>query len=463
MMTGAQYRESLRDGRRVFFNGVKVADVTEHARFVPAIDRISAGYDRLAAGGAEDAANVLSFPRSAEELRSKMERIHEFEGTFLTTFESLLAMQTAGSRMAHAYPEYRDRIERYAEHCRANDLRCVLTVTDAKGHRDRSPAQQDDPDLYLRVVESRPDGVVINGAKLHITAAAVAHELVVIPTKNMKRGEEQWAIACAVPMNAEGVTILNAARMAVDPEEREYHPFSYGKGNPEGFVVFENVFVPNERVFLNGEVEHSATFAHSLGLWQRLGSATHMVRAADMLVGLARLAAEANGTQRIDHIRDKIADMIMYATIVRAGLEAAIASATITPEGFATPNELYTNVAKYYGGAELNRMIRHVHDIAGGSILTAPLPGDLANPETRPYIDKYMRTMDGVDGEYRTRLFHALRDVTASEWSGHWQAATILGGGGLFAQRVVATKHYDMDRAKAIAIEEIGLARPVEG
>ena len=94
--------------------------------------------------------------------------------------------------------------------------------------------------------------------------------------------------------------------------------------SPEGFVIFENVFVPNERVFLCGEIEHSATFAHSLGLWQRLGGATHMVRTADMLVGLARLIAEANGTQRIDHVRDKIADMVMYATIVRAGLEAAI-------------------------------------------------------------------------------------------------------------------------------------------
>ena len=460
MMTGEQYRASLRDGRRVYFNGSEVPDVTAHPRFIPAIERIAVGYDRLHAGGTRVAEGSFAFPRSADELRAKMERLHEFEGTFLTTFESLLALQTAGSRMGDAYPEYRNRIEAYAEFCCDNDLRCVLTATDAKGHRDRSPAQQDDPDLYLRVVEQRRDGIVINGAKLHITAASVTHELVVIPTKNMKRGEEQWAVACAVPMNAPGVTILNSARSVVDEDEAEYFPHSYGKGMHEGFVIFENVFVPNERVFLCGEIEHSATFAHSLGLWQRLGGATHMVRTADMLVGLARLIAEANGTQRIDHVRDKIADMVMYATIVRAGLEAAISSAKITPEGFATPNELYTNVAKYYGAAELGRMIRHIHDIAGGSILTEPHPGDLANPETRQYIDKYMRTMAGVDGEYRTRLFYALRDITASEWSGHFQAAAILGGGGLFAQRVVAPRHYDMNRARALALEAAGLTDP---
>src|SRR5688572_30746591 len=133
MMTGEQYRASLRDGRRVFFNGSEVPDVTAHPRFIPAIDRIAVGYDRLFAGGAREAVGSFAFPRSADELRAKMERLHEFEGTFLTTFESLLALQTAGGRMAGPYPEYRNRIEAYAEFCRDNDLRCVLTVTDAKG------------------------------------------------------------------------------------------------------------------------------------------------------------------------------------------------------------------------------------------------------------------------------------------------------------------------------------------
>jgi 4-hydroxybutyryl-CoA dehydratase/vinylacetyl-CoA-Delta-isomerase len=332
----------------------------------------------------------------------------------------------------------------------------VPCITDAKGDRALAPGQQDDPDLYVRVVERRDDGIVIRGAKLHITGAAVAHELIVMPTKRMKPAESQWAVACAVPVSAPGVSIMNT--IPVPPaDELDYHPYSAGRGLPEGFVVFDDVFVPSERVFLCGEAACSALFAHAMGLWQRIGGAAHMAEHADRLVGLARLLAEANGIEKIPHIRDKIADLILYATLIRAGLEAAITNAEILPEGVAAPSELYTNAAKYYGARHLSEMVTFIHDIAGGSILTAPMPGDLTSPQTRPYIDKYMRTGPDTDGEYRTRLLHAARDLTVSSAAGHFQVATLMGGGGLYAQKLVATVHYDLERAKELAREAAGL------
>jgi 4-hydroxybutyryl-CoA dehydratase/vinylacetyl-CoA-Delta-isomerase len=180
-------------------------------------------------------------------------------------------------------------------------------------------------------------------------------------------------------------------------------------------------------------------------------------------VGLARLLAEANGTEKIPHIREKIADMIVHATLLRAGFEAAIENANVTPDGFATPNELYTNAAKYYGALHMNEMMTLVQDIAGGSILTAPMPGDLVNPETRGYIEKYMRTKPEISGEYRTRLFHAARDMTVSSAAGHHHVATLMGGGGLFAQKLVATMHYDMNHAKELARKAAHLDDPTEG
>jgi 4-hydroxybutyryl-CoA dehydratase/vinylacetyl-CoA-Delta-isomerase len=447
----------LADGRRVFYDGQLVEDVVHHPKFRRAVDSVASGYgDGERSLGSEDA---YKFPRSADDLRSRMETMMGWEGSLLMTLESLLSLGTAASRMpGPAFAAYRERIDAFAELCKEHDRRCVPTITDAKGDRALSPTQQDDPDLYVRVVEQRDDGVVIRGAKLHITSAAITHELIVMPTKRMKAGEEQYAIACAVPLNAAGVTVMNT--VALPPEEEfEYHPYSSRTGLPEGFVVLDDVFVPNERVFLNGEVEHSATFAHSMGLWQRVSGAAHMAKSADTLVGLARLLAEANGIERIPHIRDKIADMVIYATLLRAGLEAAIENSTITPEGFATPSELYANAAKYYGALHLNTMLTYVHDIAGGSILTAPMPGDLENPETRAYIDKYMRTKPSVSGEYRTRLFHAARDMTVSTGAGHHHVATLMGGGGLFAQKLVATMHYDMDHAKELALEATGLAQ----
>jgi 4-hydroxybutyryl-CoA dehydratase/vinylacetyl-CoA-Delta-isomerase len=457
-----EYRASLADGRRVFYDGELVTDVATHPKFRVAVDNVAAGYGDGERG--LNSADAYKFPASSDELRARMESLTGWEPTLLMTLESLLALGTTASRMPadEAFAKYRSRIDGFVEFCKQHDRRCVPTISDAKGHRALSPAQQADPDLYTRIVEHHADGIVIRGAKLHISGAAVAHELLVMPTKRMKPGEEQWAVACAVPVGSPGVTIMNAVPLP-PADEWEYHPNSSHGGLPEGFVVFDDVFVPNERVFLAGEVEHSATFAHSMGLWQRLGGAAHMAEGADRLVGLARLLAEANGVEKIPHIREKIADMIIYATLVRSGLEAAIENAVITPEGFATPDELYTNVAKYYGALNRDRMLTFIHDIAGGAILTAPLPGDLANPETRAYVDKYMPTRPGIDGEYRTRLFHAARDLTVSSAAGHHQVAMIMSGGGLFAQKLVATMHYDLAHAKQLALKAARLDPPGKG
>ena len=154
-------------------------------------------------------------------------------------------------------------------------------------------------------------------------------------------------------------------------------------------MIFDDVFVPNERIFLDGEVSSAALFAHSLGLWERLGGLTGMADGADVLVGLAQLIAEANGLAGQAHIKEKISEMIIHATVVRACYEAAIAHSSTGVFGAAFPNELYTNAGKYTGAASYNLMVRHLHDIAGGAVVTAPSISDLENAEVgapRPQV-----------------------------------------------------------------------------
>ena len=182
-----------------------------------------------------------------------------------------------------------------------------------------------------------------------------------------------------------------------------------------------------------------------------------MADGADELVGFAQLIAESNGLAHVGHVKEKISEMIIHATLIRASLEAAIANCKTGPEGAVFPDELYTNAGKYHGAANYNMMVRHLHDIGGGSILTAPAVSDLENPETGPLIRKYMGTMDGVDGEYRTRLFHAIRDLTADAYGGWRQVTNIQAGGGLYAQRIVTRRHYDLDRARHLALHAAGL------
>lgn len=456
MKTRSEYLASLYDGRRLFADGEEVTDIAKNAQFATVIELVADGYDKHYQPGEDACGPYFTIPTTVQDLRDVLEELLTWDMVTVTTSQGLLALLTAAARMRADLPVEAERIEKYFEFCKANDLRCVQAITDAKGNRKLSPSKQEDPDVYTRIVERRPDGIVIRGAKLHISSAAICHELVVMPTKMMKPGEEDWAVACAIPVNAPGVRIVNTSYA---PRSRsEDFPHSGTNNTPEGLVIFDDVFVPNERVFLAGDTEHSATFAHALGLWERLGGTAHLAELGDIHVGLAQLIAEANGTANISHIKEKIAEMVIYATLVRAGLEAAIANAEPTPEGWLFPSELYTNAAKHYGAAEFSHMVRHLHDIGGGAIVTAPSIADLNNPEVGDDIRKYMRTMDGVDGEYRTRLFHAIRDMTADAYGG-WQLVTMLqSGGGLYAQRLVARKHYDMESAKSLALSAAGLA-----
>ncbi|MEZ5235534.1 MAG: 4-hydroxyphenylacetate 3-hydroxylase C-terminal domain-containing protein [Acidimicrobiales bacterium] len=218
------------------------------------------------------------------------------------------------------------------------------------------------------------------------------------------------------------------------------------------------MFVPNERIFLDGETSYAAIFAHSLGLWERLGGLSAFVDESDQLVGLAQLVAEANGTAGISHVKEKISEMIIHATLIRSTLEAAIMNCNIGPDGAAFPNELYVNAGKFHAAANYNVMVRHLHDIAGGAVLTAPAPADFENEEVGALARKYMATSKDVDGEYRSMLMHTIRDLTADAYGGWKFVTNIQAGGGLYAQRIVTRKHYDMDRAKRLALEATGLS-----
>ena len=206
MKTRADYVASLDDGRKMYADGQLVSDLTAHVTFRTTIERVGDGYERYYRPGDDACGPYFEIPRSREELKHLMHELLEWDMVTVTTSQGLMAYLTAAARIRPALPEYADRIERYFAYCRDNDIRCVQAITDAKGDRRVGPSKQEDPDVYTRIVERRPDGIVIRGAKLHISSAAVCHEMLVMPTKMMKPGEEDWAVACAVPVNAPGVT-----------------------------------------------------------------------------------------------------------------------------------------------------------------------------------------------------------------------------------------------------------------
>lgn len=455
MMTAEQYRNSLRDGRATYLDGRRIADVTEEPYLSKAIDWICESYRRYHSTAPGAFHPMYNIPRSTEDLKK---RLKVLEGSDITTGVSavVLALLQVAPELGKSKPVYKERINKFLEHVRANDLRVCEAITDAKGDRSLAPSQQDDPDLYTRVVERNSDGIFVSGAKMHITGAALVHEIVALPTKQMKKGEDAYAVAFAIPVNAPGVKVINTGYAPRVEDDRSF-PISRHENMPEGFIIFDRVFVPNERVFLDGEVEHSAKLAHALGLWERTGGVEAVARQADLMVGMAQLIAEANGLDKVSHIRDKINEMIIYATMIRAGLEAALTHTGVNADGMVEPDELYTNAAKYYAAHNFHVMVRDLQDVAGGSVVTAPSIADLESEGVGGYVRKYMRGRSGITAEHRMKLFHLIRDTTADAYGG-WQLVTqMMAGGGMYAQRMVARRHYDMETAKEMARKAAGI------
>jgi 4-hydroxybutyryl-CoA dehydratase/vinylacetyl-CoA-Delta-isomerase len=454
MMTGQQYIDSLNDGRATFFEGDRVPDLAAHPVLGDSVARVAEQYDLLYEPGATARSPLTQIPRSADDLRAQIPLLRDSGMMAHVTHTSIMTLVTAAGQLTEVAPDVVERIHAYVEDAQCRDIRITQCITDAKGDRSRPPSKQDDPDAYLHVVDRTSDGVVIRGAKLHITGASLGHELMVVPTKAMKPGEEEYAIACVVPVNAPGVSVVNTTYAPRHPDLRSF-PVSRYKHYPEGFVIFEDVFVPTERIILDGITTHAVVFAHALGLWERLGGLSGMADDADILVGLAQLIAEANGLAKVSHVKEKISEMIIHATLVRSALEAAIFNCKTGAHGAAFPHELFTNAGKYHGAANYGLMVRNLHDIAGASVLTAPTVADMENDEIGPAVRKYLSTMDGVDGEYRGRLFHTIRDMTADAYGGWRQVTNIQAGGGLYAQRIVTRKHYDMGVATKRALEAV--------
>ncbi len=446
----------MQDGRLTYFEGERIDDLAGHPILGQTVDTTARGYDTYYDPDPGASSPLLGVPRSADDLRHLIPMLHEAGMMAHVTSTSIQTLKTAAGRMADANPDYIERMNLYIEDAQRRDVRITQCITDAKGNRSRPPGKQDDPDAYVHVVDRQRDGVVIRGAKLHITGASFGHDLLTIPTKSMKPGEEEWTIGCVVPVNAPGVKIINTTYAPRHHDNRAF-PVSSRYHYPEGFVIFDDVFVPTERIFLDGETGYAAVFAHSLGLWERLGGLSAFVEEADQLVGLAQLVAEANGTAGISHVKEKISEMIIHATLIRSTLDAAVVNCKTGPDGAAFPDELYVNAGKFHAAANYNLMVRHLHDIAGGAVLTSPVPADFENPEVGALARKYMATGNDVDGMYRATLMHTIRDLTADAYGG-WKFVTNLqAGGGLYAQRIVTRRHYDLDRAKQKALAVAGL------
>ena len=468
LMTASEYKASLNDGRVVYWGGEKITDISAHPRFRVPIEVACTDYayddparrDLLTYSTENGtlAHRVYELPKTENALHKRLElgRNMSIVGGVTGVYMALLQVE---DKLEAVNPQFAANIRNLYCQARDKDLRAAEVITDAKGDRSRKAHEQIDPDLYVRIIEKNKDGIVVRGAKLHITAAALVHELVVMPTKSMRAQEADYAVAFSIPGNTPGVKIIN--RSFAPPELNSFdYPASSHHSMPEGFVVFDDVFVPWDRVFLAGEWQLAGSFAAALGLWERTLGLSHAARDAEILVGLAALVTEQQGKDRDPHVQDTIAELICYAETIRMSMDYAVRHFETTTNGMVHPNTLGINVAKYYYASNFHEMVRHLHDLAGGLTMTLPEEADLRNPESGEYLKKYLQTKEGVDIEERMRIFTLIRDMTADAFGG-WNLVTSLqAGGGLKAQRIMMSRTFDMTKARRNALLAAGVREP---
>jgi len=350
--------------------------------------------------------------------------------------------------------KYFSRFIEYLKKIQEENFMLVGGMTDPKGDRSKRPSQQADPDLFTRVVERRPNGVVIRGAKAHQTGAVNSHEIMIMPTQAMAEGDEAYAIAAAVPLDAEGVTLIFGRQTN---EERKFEDgidagnCEFGMVGGEALVVFEDVFVPWERVFLCGETDFTGMLVERFATLHRQNYGGCKGGVSDIVIGASALAAQYQGTLNASHIRDKLVEMMHLAETVYSGSIACSAMGSKTKSGAYYPDPLLANCTKHNITRFIYDISRLAHDIAGGIMATLPFDRDLRSPDVGKYVEKYMKGIEGVSTETRMKVLRLLENMTG----GTALVESMHGAGSPQSQRVMYQRlgklNEKMKMAKKIA------------
>ncbi|MCA9829891.1 MAG: 4-hydroxyphenylacetate 3-hydroxylase N-terminal domain-containing protein [Dehalococcoidia bacterium] len=475
LRTPQQYIDSLKDDRTVFFRGERVDDVTTHPIIKKAVHHAALDYEMAEDPATRDLSVVtedgdsysryFKIPASTEDLllRSKLIETATALGKTLVVLvkeigsDAMFALHRVSRQIDQKYEtDYLQRVEAFYRHVRDNDLTLSVAQTDVKGDRSLGPTAQNDPDYYTRIVERRPDGIVVRGAKIHTSCTTNTNELIVLPTRAMAEGDKDYAVAFAIPVNTPGVKLI-ASPYGASPKEEYDAPLSAERKMMETITIFDDVFVPWDRVFMAGEHDFAGAMALGFVEYHRFTAVSYKLPLVDALVGSALLMADLNGISRAAHVRDKLVWLVSYAETLRALTEMAAIRGQADQHGIFAPDALTTNMAKWHFAHHYHEALQHVQDIAGGMLVTGPGVEDFANPETGDLLRKYLGGRAGVDGEVRTRAMNMVSDLTTGEFGGYHAVLAIHAEGSLEAEKLMIARAYDSRRALAYAKQIAGI------
>ncbi len=361
---------------------------------------------------------------------------------------------------------YHGNFIKWLERFQKEDLVAACAQTDVKGNRIKRPADQEDPDMYVHVVDKRSDGIIVRGCKLHISEASVSDEILVVPTRGLRPEDSDYSVAFALPADYEGVkhvvTIHNL-------RERKHFKRGFMPGGTDSYIIFDDVFVPWERVFLCGEHQHGGVLALLFALFHRHSYSGCKPAIGDLVVGTAALAAEYNNIHRASHVRSKLAELIMVSELgYAAGYTASdlgkpevyMPGLGVIPYGPGSyiPNSIYCNVGRCLSGENVFREAEIIVDLCGGIPATFPHEGDFVNPEIKDYLNKYIMRNPNISPENAAQFWRYIGDVCVSATSGVSLFGNYHGGGSPVMESIAITSQYDIESKKEIVKRIAGIS-----
>ena len=349
---------------------------------------------------------------------------------------------------------YFDNFVKFWTDVQENDWAVDGAMTDVKGDRSLSPSKQADPDLFLHVVERTADGVYVTGAKAHQTGYINSHYVLVMPTISMREGDEDYAISFACPTDAEGITLILGRQSCDTRKTEEYNDIDVGNkvyGGHEVLVIFDHVFIPNEMIFLNGEVQFAGMMVERFAGYHRQSYGGCKVGVGDVLIGATALAGDMAGSAKASHVKDKLIEMThLNETLYCCGI-ACSSQGTKTKSGNYLIDLLLANVCKQNVTRFPYEIARLAQDLAGGLMVTQPSEADYRNPATHDYIEKYLKGVASVPTEDRMRVLRLIENMTMGTAAVGYLPESMHGAGSPQAQRIMIARQSNLEMKKELA------------
>ena len=488
MMTKEQYIESLRKLHlNLYMFGKKIENPVDDPVIRPSLNSFAATYELAEDPQYEDLMTATShisgkkinrfthMHQSTDDLIKKVKMQRLLGQKTAACFQRCVGMDAMNAVFSSTYEideacgtKYHENFLKFLTRVQDEDLAVDGAMTDVKGDRSLAPSKQADPDLFLHVVERTPDGVYVTGAKAHQTGFVNSHEVLVMPTISMREGDEDYAISFAVPTDAEGITLIYGRQSCDTRKLEEYNDIDVGNkvyGGHEVLVIFDRVFVPNDRIFLNGEVKFAGMIVERFAGYHRQSYGGCKVGVGDVLIGATALAGDMAGSAKASHVKDKLIEMThlnetLYCcgiacssqgTKTKAGPHAQFRQVNKNKAGNYLIDLLLANVCKQNVTRFPYEIARLAQDLAGGLMVTQPSEADYRNPALKPYIEKYLKGVASVPTEDRMRLLRLIENMTMGTAAVGYLPESMHGAGSPQAQRIMIARQSNLEMKKELA------------